>query len=242
MFRENEHPRDESGKFTDKGAGAGDAEKLRKAVRIYSDEPEKDAPVFVDDEDWKNGHVLETVPREKRAKYIQDELGVSFQDAEKYSEALYYYTDDFNNVKDIRAYQRGETIKNAPEVAKQEQALEGYIARAPKWSGGETFRGVKLSEKELSQYVAGSEHDMLGTSSWSSDEDTAIGYAGYGNPPSGKRSAVFHSSTQTNGTSVRHLSPFANEDEVLVSKRSKYRVLKVIKSQDGISHIYLEEI
>ena len=42
MFREDEHPRDKSGKFTDKGAGEG--EKLRKAVRIYSDEPEKDAP------------------------------------------------------------------------------------------------------------------------------------------------------------------------------------------------------
>ena len=42
-FRENEHPRDGDGKFTDKEGGAkSKTEKLRGAVNIYSDNPIKD--------------------------------------------------------------------------------------------------------------------------------------------------------------------------------------------------------
>lgn len=42
-FREDEHPRDESGKFTGKEGGAkSKTEKLREAVNIYSDDPVKD--------------------------------------------------------------------------------------------------------------------------------------------------------------------------------------------------------
>lgn len=44
VFREEVHPRDRDGKFTDKGAGVSEGKKLRKAVSIYSDEPDKDAP------------------------------------------------------------------------------------------------------------------------------------------------------------------------------------------------------
>lgn len=44
VFREEEHPRDGDGKFTDKGARVSEGKKLRKAVSIYSDEPDKDAP------------------------------------------------------------------------------------------------------------------------------------------------------------------------------------------------------
>ncbi len=41
MYREEDHPRDRDGRFTEKGASEG--EKLRKAVGIYSDDPEADA-------------------------------------------------------------------------------------------------------------------------------------------------------------------------------------------------------
>lgn len=225
----------------------GTSTKTADAIRKYSDEPERDLAEYGLSEKQKQeyagqGHISEVVPKEKRTEYIQTALGVLPQKAKEYSEALYFYTDDFNHVKNIRAYQRGENVKNDLEVIRQERALEEYIQQAPKWNGGETFRGIKLTEDELKQYVVGTELDMSGTSSWSSDEDTAIGYAGYGNPPSGKLSVVFHSLTQKNGTSVRHLSPFTNEDEVLVSKRSRYRVIKATKTQDGVNHIYLEEV
>lgn len=41
MYREEDHPRDRDGRFTEKGASEG--EKLREAVGIYSDDPEADA-------------------------------------------------------------------------------------------------------------------------------------------------------------------------------------------------------
>ena len=70
MFREDEHPRDKSGKFTDKGAGAGagEGEKLRRAVRIYSDEPEKDAPPQKVPEPATGFNRLETKHHQRHAK------------------------------------------------------------------------------------------------------------------------------------------------------------------------------
>lgn len=70
MFREDEHPRASDGKFTDKGAGAGagEGEKLRKAVRIYSDEPEKDAPPQKVPEPATGFNRLETKHHQRHAK------------------------------------------------------------------------------------------------------------------------------------------------------------------------------
>ena len=122
MFREDEHPRASEGKFTDKGAGAGagEAEKLRKAVSIYSDEPEKDAPAFVDDEDWKNdldprGQV-DITPGTTKEDYVSHELDVDLQTAERYVRAIDAYADE--KYMDIRAYQRGERVNNQQEKRK----------------------------------------------------------------------------------------------------------------------------
>ena len=83
MFREDEHPRDKSGKFTDKGAGAGagEAEKLRKAVRIYSDEPEKDAPPQKVPEPATGFNRLETKHHQRHVK----EMG--FKNTKEYEKA-----------------------------------------------------------------------------------------------------------------------------------------------------------
>lgn len=83
MFREDEHPRDKSGKFTDKGAGAGagEAEKLRKAVRIYSDEPDKDAPPQKVPEPATGFNRLETKHHQRHAK----EMG--FKNTKEYEKA-----------------------------------------------------------------------------------------------------------------------------------------------------------
>ena len=118
MFREDEHPRDKSGKFTDKGDGEG--EKLRKAVRIYSDEPEKDAPAFVDDEDWKNAldprGQVDITPGTTKEDYVSHELDVDLQTAERYVRAIDAYADE--KCMDIRAYQRGERVNNQQEKRK----------------------------------------------------------------------------------------------------------------------------
>ena len=81
MFREDEHPRDKSGKFTDKGAGAGEGEKLRKAVSIYSDEPDKDAPPHKFPEPATGFNLLETKHHQRHAK----EMG--FKNTKEYEKA-----------------------------------------------------------------------------------------------------------------------------------------------------------
>ena len=81
MFREDEHPRESDGKFTDKGAGAGEGEKLRKAVSIYSDEPEKDAPPQKVPEPATGFNRLETKHHQRHAK----EMG--FKNTKEYEKA-----------------------------------------------------------------------------------------------------------------------------------------------------------
>ena len=68
MFRKDEHPRESNGKFTDKGAGAGEGEKLRKAVSIYSDEPDKDAPPQKVPEPATGFNRLETKHHQRHAR------------------------------------------------------------------------------------------------------------------------------------------------------------------------------
>lgn len=79
MFREDEHPRDKSGKFTDKGAGEG--EKLRKAVSIYSDEPEKDTPPQKVPEPATGFNRLETKHHQRHAK------DMGFKNTKEYEKA-----------------------------------------------------------------------------------------------------------------------------------------------------------
>lgn len=81
MFRKDEHPRESNGKFTDKGAGAGEGEKLRKAVSIYSDEPDKDAPLQKVPEPATGFNRLETKHHQWHAK----EMG--FKSTREYEKA-----------------------------------------------------------------------------------------------------------------------------------------------------------
>lgn len=211
------------------------AEYRQNANWCEEDHPRNNEGRFIE-----RGHYSDSIPKEKQIDFIHLELKVAIEEAKEYVDAIFYYTDKFHHVRAIREYQQGKRVPDKYQVAKQEQALEQYIEKAPKWNGGETFRGVKLSNEDLEKYTIDSEHDMLGTSSWSSSEDVAKEFAGQGKLM-GINSVVFHSNTQKNGTSVRHLSPLEYEDEVLVSKKSKYKVTKIEK-KGGLHHIYMEEV
>ncbi|MCM1546242.1 MAG: hypothetical protein NC033_04310 [Clostridiales bacterium] len=175
-----------------------------------------------------------------KVDFIQRELGVSSKIAQEYIYAIEAYADNIYTA--IRAYQQGENIEDIEEIAKISDNLEEYIRKAPRCNGGETYRGVGLSDEDLAKFMVGSTHDMKGVSSWSSEPTIANEFAdhykeqGYG--------VIFHSKTQSKGTAIRHLvnQDVYGENEVIVSKESKYRVLK--RETDGIGriHVYLEEI
>lgn len=69
-------------------------------------------------------------------------------------------------------------------------------------------------------------------------EDFSVRNTTYGRP----NSAVFHCETQSRGTAIRHLSVLEIEDEVLCSKDAKYKIIRQEKHDDGIIHIFLEEV
>lgn len=79
MFREEDHPRGGDGKFTDKGSL--DGEKLRKAIGIYSDDPEADAPPQKRHEPATGFNRLETKHHQRHAQ----EMG--FKNMQEYEKA-----------------------------------------------------------------------------------------------------------------------------------------------------------
>lgn len=178
-----------------------------------------------------------------KERFVAKELGIDEFKAKEYADAIYSYTLTTSGA--IRKYQQGGEA--SARIRKIERDIEEYIAKAPKWNGGETVRGIGLTDDELSEYSVGSIHDMRGTSSWSSEIIIAQDFADWegDRKEKGKTNAViFHSPTQHNGTSIRHLSRYPDEDgenEVIVSKQSRYKVVRLSKDNDGRVHIFLEE-
>lgn len=157
-------------------------------------------------------------------------LGVSKEEAREYNSAVNAFTD--RAYKRIRQYQRGEEIEDWAQgnTAERERLLEGYISAAPKWGGGQTFRGVG---SHYGMVDAGDVIDMGGTSSWSTDIGTAVSLG----KTSSHMLTVFVCDTQRKGTSTRHLSKHPSEDEVTVSKSARYEVVSITeKYYNGISY------
>lgn len=200
------------------------------------------------DSSWNNGlpprgHV-DIPPGVDKADYVADELGISKEIAERFVAAIDAYSD--NRYTEIRAYQQGKPVKDTEDIAQISEDLENYIKAAPRWNAGETFRGIGLSDKDLVLYKKGSVHDMQGVSSWSNEPAIANDFADeYRINRHMNNAVIFHSQTQNKGTATRHLSQYPGpngENEVLVSKDSRYRVTDKKTDNKGRIHIYLEEL
>lgn len=181
-------------------------------------------------------------PGETKESFVSKELGVDNLTAERYVKAIDAYADE--KYSEIRAYQQGLEVKNQQEIAQIADDIEDYIKKAPRWNGGETFRGVGLSDKDLSAYTIGSTHDMKGVSSWSSEEEIARQFGDEYKKSVGN-SIILHSPTQSKGTAIRHLSKYPGDDgenEVIASKQSRYKVIGKKTDADGRIHVYMEEV
>ena len=177
--------------------------------------------------------------------YVATEIKVDEQMATEYTDAVMGFTDNSGLFTDVRKYQRGEKLDEWADmdaVKAISRDAEEYIKVAPRWNAGETYRGVTLSDKELSSYTVGSTLDMGGMSSWSSKKSVASDFAHRNATYERPNSVMFHCDTQSKGTGIRHMSVIELEDEVLCSKDAKYQVLKVETQDDGITHIFLKEV
>ena len=143
--------------------------------------------------------------------------------------------------EEIRKFQTGKLttpIKNGhsmEEIAKKAGYVEEFIKKSPKWDGGTTYRGMAVDDKTLESFKnmlkTGEELDMRGSSSWSTSEGIAAGYA-LDNLKKFPNMVIFECEKGQNGTSIVHISHFAGEKEVLCSSKSRYRIVEIIDEFD----------
>lgn len=129
---------------------------------------------------------------------------------------------------------------NVALLKSEAKRIEGYIERAPKWGGGVTYRGMSLPSSVVKGLTVGGTFDVnAGTASWSTQESTARSFSKSG---SGGRHVVFVSQTQSKGTSIKHISYFTKENEVLVSKNARYTITNIsTKSGSPYTYVYVKE-
>lgn len=175
--------------------------------------------------------------------WVANDLGISEDIATEYAKSVRAYSSAFYTP--IRELQRGEEIGgkfNIEEVEKYSNNIETYIRKAHRWNGGETFRGISVSFEDRRQHKPGYIVDMGGTSSWTSKKSVAEDFATCTTNFKRPGSIIYHCKTQSKGTGIRHMSEYDNEEEVIVSKEAKYEVIKTMKDEEGITHVYLKEV
>ena len=166
---------------------------------------------------------------------VKQELGCNDKQAKKYINSVASYTSE--NYTAIRAYQTGKKNDYTKKFSRDAKTIEDYIEKAPKWNDGTLYRGINVENGDVkSIFKPGTELDMQGTSSWSSDKGVSETFT-WG---SGTK-VIFQCDKISKATSVTHISNNPSEKEVLVSKDTKY-VTKKISKKGKYYYVYLDEI
>lgn len=156
---------------------------------------------------------------------------------------------------EIRQFQRGKAVKSyhghtKAEIKERAESVERFIACAPKWKGGDTFRGMSLSNEELEALIKDmkdGQGDMLGTASWSSLQKVSQGFASRhlgefdvnGNEKTVR--VLLKAKSHKRATPIMHLSEFSHEAEVLSSQYERWKFVKMTKKIiDGVEFPVLE--
>jgi len=112
---------------------------------------------------------------------------------------------------------------------------------SPKYKNEMIFRGINLNkdDKPLEIFKVGDIISQHGTSSWSSREDIAEGFAGR----EGENGVVFVLKENQTGVSITHISRFGEkEGEIIMSKDARYKILSVERTIRGFTEVLLEEV
>lgn len=165
---------------------------------------------------------------QRRYEFIMEQLSVDKATAERYADAIESYTGSYYS--EIRNYQKGRAQSARPDVLEKYKTwgddLEQFIELSPKWGGGTTYRGFFTSSDRFDQLmddmVVGKELNMGGTSSWSTDIGQAKSFAK--NFDEGVHQVLMECKGPNRGTSVKALSGYTSEDEVLVSRHARYKI------------------
>lgn len=164
------------------------------------------------------------------------DTGLSRSDAIKINHSVHDFTE--TSYSDIRATQRSG---NPSEKA---QAIEQYIAAAPKWNGGTIYRGINAGQattnKILSSVQSGEPFDLGGVTSWSSTKSVAEGFIKKGRSAD-RTQVLLRTSGTKQGTSIKHLSNAPEEDEVAISQNARW-VATSVKKQGSMYIVDCQEV
>jgi hypothetical protein len=148
----------------------------------------------------------------------------------------------------IRDYQKGRPQTARPESLKLYKQwgedLEQFIDRSPKWGGGTSYRGFTTSperfEKLMADMVSGKELDMGGTSSWSTKKSIAEKFS-WTDDTVGRYQVILECYGQNRGTSIQAVSRFFAEEEVLVSRHARYKIIGT-RQEGSLTVFEVEEV
>lgn len=195
----------------------------------------------------------------EQLEQIERATGVKGQKVEDLFNAVYGFSYQWDT--EIRAYQTGKIKKDYisssehhtyEEIKKRAENLEEYILRSPKWAGGKTYRGLCMSKKEADKLMerlsSKDGADMLGTSSWSTKRHNSEFFAndklgGYDYNGDVKDTAVMLTSkSQKRAASIKYISDFTSENEVISSKENRYRIVSISKRHEHGTYFYEVEV
>lgn len=155
-------------------------------------------------------------------------------EAEKLIQSIRYYTDDYT-----------WSLETKEEVQNINKAIEE--AKSVHWNDGELYRGINVDLDFLESLKEGDVIETGLPSSWSSDASVAVEFAsGQHLESSNGTSAVLVDTTSgsRNAISIRDFSRYPDEQEVLYSGNSSFRVVGFREEEnpaDG-STIYMVEV
>lgn len=195
----------------------------------------------------------------ERLERIERTTGVKGQKVEDLYIAVHGFSHQWD--AEIRAYQVGKIKKDYiprnerhtyEEIKKKAENLEEYILRSPKWAGGKTYRGLCMSKKEADKLVerlsSKDGADMLGTSSWSTKRYNSEGFARQWLGDEDDKgdvkdtAVVLTSKSQKRATSIKYISHYTSENEVVSSKENRYRIVSISKRHEYGTYFYEVEV
>jgi hypothetical protein len=168
---------------------------------------------------------------------VKQETGMSDFEATQTTSALHDFT--AGGFESVRAYQSGDKpttdmpkYRDPIKMRLYDELIENYIDKAPKYDGV-IYRGIRGTDKvdiraTFRAVQVGDVISMKGTSSWSSDEKEALSKSVHyydAGPRDSVNGVLFRTKGVSKATSIRHLSTFPDEDEVIVSKSTKFRII-----------------
>lgn len=176
---------------------------------------------------------------------VQGEASAMLDGISKFSG--HYYSDIRSYQRDPAKYASKNSQSEVDKIKSYADALENYISKAPKWNGGESYRGIEFNyetdrQRFLDDFIKASANGGYSEgaiSSWSSNRRVSESFAGSSHHPV---LIVHERGNRKTISSIRPYSQFSGEDEMIATSRARYKYLRHDKSSSGELRIYVDEM